>query len=189
VVAAITFGALKGVTANDGYTSDGRTAAPTLRTMRDSADLHLRGEEGDLRRLRGVDSAAGNDGGSGPGGGSAGLSSAGPLGVTPTAPPPSEPAPEITPQPALEPVEAAICAYPWECSIALRVARCESGPDYEAGFNASGHGGTFQISPIHAWRFAARGLDFWIHAVVLEWNLEVAYEIYTERWWHAWTCF
>lgn len=108
---------------------------------------------------------------------------------------PAPDAPEQTP--AVDPVaaypstgvEAAICAYEWECSIALRVARCESGQDYIAGYNASGHAGTFQISPIHAWRFSKRGLDFWTDATILEVNLEVAFEIYQERWWWAWSCF
>lgn len=104
--------------------------------------------------------------------------------------------PEPTPEPAserqsvvLSEVEAIICGYGWECGIALRVFACESGPDYIAGYNASGHAGTAQISPIHAWRFTARGLNFWEHALILEVNLDVAYEIYEERWWYAWSCF
>lgn len=103
--------------------------------------------------------------------------------------PPADPPPVVDAPTPVTPVEAAICGYPWECGVALRVAACESGPDYTAGYNASGHAGTFQISPIHAWRFSARGLDFWTDAVVLEVNLEVAFEIYQERWWWAWSCF
>lgn len=124
----------------------------------------------------------------------------------PTAEPASEPVLDEPPEPTPEPVpelaqvsklpeeplggiEAAICAYPWECGIALRVAACESGPDYVAGYNGSGHAGTFQVSPIHAWRFAERGLNFWTDALVVEWNIDVAFEIWTERWWWAWSCF
>ena len=104
------------------------------------------------------------------------------------------PATEVEPDVGLLPVEATgaaevICAYPWDCPTALRVARCESGSDLEAGFNVSGHAGTFQISPIHAWRFAKRGLDFWTDATTLTWNVDVAYELWTERGWYAWSCF
>lgn len=102
---------------------------------------------------------------------------------------PADPPPVVDAPVPVTPVEAAICAYPWECDTALRVAACESGSDYAAGYNGSGHAGTFQISPIHAWRFSARGLDFWTHALILEVNLEIAYEIYKDRWWYAWSCF
>lgn len=96
-------------------------------------------------------------------------------------------APE-TPGP-LGSVESVICSVAWECGIALRVAACESGSDYSADFNSSGHAGTFQISPIHAWRFSAHGWDFWNDGTVLERNVVIAYEIYKERWWYAWSCF
>lgn len=118
--------------------------------------------------------------------------------------PVSEPLAAPEPEPVAEypdtPIEAAICAYPWECGIALRVAACESGPDYMAGYNGSGHAGTFQVSPIHAWRFAARGLNFWTDATDLGANIDVAYEIYNGYFdadgvwhegagWSAWSCF
>jgi hypothetical protein len=184
VVAAITFGALKGVT-NDGTEAiERRVGGGEVRAEQGQSRLSRPAELWAVQataRPERQDSR------------SASVDESDVVSVTPTAPPEPEITPEPTPEPkaALTGVEAAICAYPWECSIALRVARCESGPDYEAGFNASGHGGTFQISPIHAWRFAARGLDFWIHAVVLEWNLEVAYEIYVAAGysWRPWTCF
>lgn len=108
---------------------------------------------------------------------------------TPATPETGPPEPILAPEEPLGGIEAAICAYPWECGIALRVAACESGPDYAAGYNGSGHAGTFQISPIHAWRFTNRGMDFWSDALVLEANLDVAFEIWTERWWWAWSCY
>ena len=89
------------------------------------------------------------------------------------------PAPKAAPRPVLTDVEAAICSVGWpDCQKALRVARCESGPDYYAGYSV--HVGTFQISPIHAWRFTALGLDYWRHGDDFYSNSAVAYWIYKD---------
>lgn len=85
-------------------------------------------------------------------------------------------------------IEALICSYPWPCGEALNVSRCEAGPDYIAGFNASGHAGSFQISPLHAWRFAQWGWDFWVDALVVARNVAVAFEIWLEQGWRPWSC-
>ena len=85
-------------------------------------------------------------------------------------------------------IERLICAYDWACETALAVARCESGPDYIAGFNGSGHGGTFQLAALHAWRFAERGWDFWTDALIPERNIAVAYSLYSEQGWAPWSC-
>ena len=99
------------------------------------------------------------------------------------------PIPAPPPQPVtLEGAEAVICAQDWPCQQALSVARCESGPDYIAGFNRSWHGGTFQIASLHAWRFTKRGWDFWTDALVLERNVAIAYEIWAQQGWRPWSC-
>jgi len=102
---------------------------------------------------------------------------------------PATPIPAPPPQPVtLEGSEAVICSQAWPCTEALTVARCESGPDYTAGFNRSWHGGTFQISSLHAWRFAQRGWDFWTDALVLERNISIAFELWSQQGWRPWSC-
>ncbi len=69
--------------------------------------------------------------------------------------------------------------------MALAVARQESGPDYAAGCNASGHCGTLQLScALHGWRFAERGWDCWASDFVQ--NIQIAYELYLEQSWTPW---
>lgn len=99
------------------------------------------------------------------------------------------PAPEPTPAPALtNDIERLVCSYPWDCYQALNIMWCESGGRADAYNGFSGVSGLFQIHPIHADRFAAHGWDFWTDAFVPERNVQIAWEIYEDRWWNAWAC-
>ncbi len=81
--------------------------------------------------------------------------------------------------------EALICSYAWNCETALAVARQESGPDYIADCNDSGHCGTMQLScELHGWRFAAHGWDCW--DCDMSQNVQVAYELWSEQGWTPW---
>ena len=107
-------------------------------------------------------------------------------------------APEPTPSPTPEPVlsvpeptpvrtglEGLICSYSWGCDTSLRVARCESGADLHAeSWENWYHRGPFQVSYIHAWRYAARGWD-WATASD-EQHIAIAYEIQQEQSWTPW---
>jgi hypothetical protein len=47
--------------------------------------------------------------------------------------------------------------------------------------------GTFQVAPIHAWRFARLGLDYWVHGDDPYYNSAVAYWIYKDAGgWRPW---
>jgi hypothetical protein len=98
------------------------------------------------------------------------------------APAVATPAPEVEPDGGPEQI---ICAV-WGdlCAKALRVAECESGPDYYAGWSA--HVGTFQIYPGHAGRFAAHGWDYWTDGDDIYANSVIAYEIFQESGWGPW---
>lgn len=103
------------------------------------------------------------------------------------------PAPNQTsaPPPAGSIAES-ICSVGWpDCDKVLRVARCES-TDYYAPFDGV-HIGTFQLNfRLHAWRFAALGLDYFVHGDIPYYNSAVAYWVYKDRlaatgWgWGAW---
>ena len=93
--------------------------------------------------------------------------------------------PEATPEPVLTGAEAIICAYFPECEKALRVAVCESGPDYSAPYNGY-HIGTWQLYAGHAWRFAERGWNYWADGLDVERNTVIAREVYDERGWQPW---
>jgi hypothetical protein len=75
-------------------------------------------------------------------------------------------------------IEALICSVGFpDCEKALRVARCESGPDYYAPIDKY-HVGTFQIAhAYHAGKFAAHGWDIFIHGEDIYKNSVVALEI------------
>lgn len=79
-------------------------------------------------------------------------------------------------------IEAVICSYDWwgSCDRALRVAACESGPDYIDGNPYDTLVGTWQIEmSVHAAKFQGDPYD------PAE-NARVAYEIYVnggERHW------
>lgn len=81
--------------------------------------------------------------------------------------------------------EAIICGIFPDCAKALRVARCESGPDYYAGYGV--HVGTWQVNlGLHAWRFYEHGYDPYTQADDIHANTLVAWDIYLERGWAAW---
>ena len=73
-----------------------------------------------------------------------------------------------------------ICSFNWPCPWAITTALCESGPDLSAPFDGY-HVGAFQIASLHAWRFTARGWDYWQDGDDLYRNSAVAYEIWAEQ--------
>ena len=106
--------------------------------------------------------------------------------------PVAEPTPQVLRQvPTLYPlteIELLICRLSWPCEQALQVARCESGSDYIAGANSSGHICTYQISwHFHHKRFEAHGWGY-EDAFVPERNIQVAHEIWLEQGWRPWSC-
>ncbi len=107
---------------------------------------------------------------------------------TPTPAPP--PPPTLAPPPPLSDVEALICSAGWDsvglCEKALRVAQCESGPDYYAPVSYY-HVGTFQIAlAYHAGRFAAHGWDIYTDGIDPYKNSVIAFEIWSEQGWEPW---
>jgi len=98
-------------------------------------------------------------------------------------PEPAAEADSVAPAPAT-PIEAAICAYPWDCGTALRVARCESNlrPDAVGA-------GSYGLMQIQANVHAHKWPSFWDDWMIAERNLEYAWEIYQGRGWWAWSCF
>lgn len=42
--------------------------------------------------------------------------------------------------------------------------------------------------PVHAWRFTARGWSFYDDSLVLEWNVAVAFDLWSEQGWRPWAC-
>lgn len=104
----------------------------------------------------------------------------------------------VLPEPDVEPVataipgvvepltgaEAAICAYSWDCTTALRIVRCES--NFRPDAVGAGSYGLFQIqASVHAWKWPS----FWDDWMIPERNLEYAWAIYQGRGWYAWSCF
>lgn len=111
--------------------------------------------------------------------------------------PVSEPtsASEAPTQPAGS-IESALCAWPWDCWTAIRIARCESTLDpYAVG---AGSYGLMQIqASVHAHKWPDFWLGGWQNPVR---NLEYAWEIYhgytdelgvfhPGRGWSAWSCY
>ena len=88
-----------------------------------------------------------------------------------------------------------ICSYSWGCETALRIvygptAACptgESNGDPNA-ISWAGSRGLFQLMPVHAWRFTARGWDYWTDWMDVEKNVAVAHDLWLERGWAAWDC-
>ena len=68
---------------------------------------------------------------------------------------------------------------------ALRIAMCESGPDLHAEPSENWyHRGPFQISYVHAGRYAARG---WVWETASDaQHVEIAHELYLEQGWAPW---
>jgi len=82
-------------------------------------------------------------------------------------------------------VEALIRSYDWDDDIALRIAGCESGDDLHAEpWENWYHRGPFQVSYVHAWRYAARGWDW--DTASDEQHIAIAYEIWLEQSWWPW---
>lgn len=83
-------------------------------------------------------------------------------------------------------IEALICSVSWPCAEALAVAWCESRFDPLAE-SAGGHRGLFQLSSVHAEKFARRGWT-WADAFDAERNVAIAYEIWLDSSWSPWAC-
>ena len=81
---------------------------------------------------------------------------------------------------------AVICSVMPDCQKALRVALCESGPDYSALFDGL-HIGPFQVAEVHAPKFTKRGWDYYIDGDDPYKNSVVALEILNNAsgWWPA----
>ena len=106
--------------------------------------------------------------------------------VTPT-PLPDVPPSWVVPDTEPRTVEAVICSYSWDCDTAVRIARCESGDDLHAEpWENWYHRGPFQVSYIHAWRYAERGWDWGTASD--EQHVAIAYEIQQEQGWTPWAC-
>lgn len=112
------------------------------------------------------------------------------------------PVPTATPEPrarrtaryAPEELRPILAQYSWNVDDALLVVY---GPTPACPYGESngkptvvsdgGHVGIFQLSPIHAWRFEARGWT-WLDSFVAERNIAVAFDLYSERGWEPWSC-
>jgi hypothetical protein len=98
-------------------------------------------------------------------------------------------APVVVPEYAPGSIEGIICALPWPCAEAIGVARCESGTDRNGNLDGNwatngNHFGLFQISGIHAWRWA----DFWDAWMDPVRNAQYAFDIWSESGWRPWSC-
>lgn len=117
----------------------------------------------------------------------------------PAAEPPAPAPTPATPEPVVEAygpvvveagsIEAIICSLPWPCDEAIGVAGCESGVDrygrLDGNWATNGnHFGLFQISYIHAWRWA----DFYDAWMDPARNAQFAYDIWSESGWRPWSC-
>ena len=94
--------------------------------------------------------------------------------------------PEPTALSYVEPPPYDICpGRAWPCAEAEAVARCESGDDLHAEpWENWWHRGPFQISYVHAPRYAVRGWD-WATATD-EQHIAIAHEIWQEQSWEPW---
>ena len=76
-----------------------------------------------------------------------------------------------------------VAAHPWPTSEAFAIVSCES--NWTAGaISWTGARGLMQLMPVHAWRFARRGWDYWVDVFVPERNVAIAYELYVD--WKGW---
>jgi hypothetical protein len=105
---------------------------------------------------------------------------------TPAAP--AQPAAAPPPLPA-DGIEGILCALPWPCQEAIGVAACESGRDMNGRLDGAwatngNHYGVFQLSYIHAYRWADF-YDAWMDPAK---NAQWAYEIWAEQGWYPWSC-
>ena len=108
--------------------------------------------------------------------------------VTPTSVPIPTPMPTAIPLPppeAATDVGAIICSYSWDCGTAVAVA-CSESELWPLAANPSGARGVFQLMPVHAWRFAARGWNYWTDWDDPVRNTAIAYELWSEQGWTPW---
>lgn len=77
-------------------------------------------------------------------------------------------------------LEQLICSYPWNCTMAMRVARCESTMNPRA--YAAGNYGLFQVNGIHASQYQV-SVDQLYDPVT---NVRIAYDLYQRRGWQPW---
>jgi len=109
---------------------------------------------------------------------------------------------EVVQTPAIEPIPEPVvypagCAnyvsvieqYDWDVSIAVAVARAESGcrPDAtnSSNYNGSVDRGFFQVNSIHADMVGGELDKLYIPTT----NIKVAYSIYTSSGWRAWSAY
>ena len=94
-----------------------------------------------------------------------------------------QPVEEVLSEPAipLTGPETTICThFPDDCDHAIRVFRCESGPDFIDGNPYDIYEGAAQVdSQLHGWRFTADPGD-------LGENMRVARQLYDESGWQPW---
>ena len=109
------------------------------------------------------------------------LPTATPTPVATVAPPTPEPAP----LPELTDIQAVICSYSWPCETAIAVA-CSESELWPLAENPSGARGVFQLMPVHAWRFAQRGWDYWTDWSDPEKNIAIAHELWADQGWTPW---
>jgi hypothetical protein len=110
-----------------------------------------------------------------------------PVVVTPTPVPVSTQAPEPIPLPTIilaNEIEVLVCTYSWDCLTALNVMWCESGGKPNAIGGGTNYG-LFQINQMWARKYS----DFWTMWHVPEWNIAVAWDIYSSSsGWRPWGC-
>jgi hypothetical protein len=78
-----------------------------------------------------------------------------------------------------------VASYDWPINEAFAITSCESNWNPEA-VSWTGARGLMQLMPLHAWRFAARGWDYWTDWSIPERNVAIAHEIWLEQSWIPW---
>lgn len=99
------------------------------------------------------------------------------------------PSPDPAPQPQVQggdSITDLICSYGWDCQTALRVFRCESGLN-PAAVSPGGDLGIAQVNPIHRGRWESMGYTRG-DMLTAGPNLAVAWSIWSEVGWRAWSC-
>ena len=67
----------------------------------------------------------------------------------------------------------------------MRIAECESGDDLHAEpWENPNHRGPFQVSYVHAWRYARNGWDW--NTATDEQHVMIAHELFLEQGWWPW---
>ncbi|KKL19588.1 hypothetical protein LCGC14_2463910, partial [marine sediment metagenome] len=89
---------------------------------------------------------------------------------------------------AYTPLGEIVAGYDWPINEAFQVVDCESSWSPDA-ISWAGSRGLMQLMPVHAWRFAARGWDYWVDVFVPERNVAIGYELWLEQGWVPWDCY